>query len=201
VTRQRWCSLVSRFLPELQSPPSLPPSERARRAFLSAPSFPRGALARSLRPMLRTRRSRADVPTAPAAKAAAAVEVPRTPSAARALLEQLERGGRAGRRGNKYGVAPKGERTFEGFLFDSKAELHRFQELELLRRSGEVRLVLRQVPFHLPGGVRYVLDFLVVWADGRLSFEDVKGHRTKEYLAKKKMVEAIHRVTIEERAR
>lgn len=86
----------------------------------------------------------------------------------------------------------------DGITFDSKAELRRYQDLRALQSAGEVLFFLRQVPFHLPGGVRYVLDFLVFWADGHQSFEDVKGHRTALYRVKKRQVEALYPVRITE---
>lgn len=48
---------------------------------------------------------------------------------------------------------------------------------------------LRQVPIHLPGGTRYVLDFLVFLRDGHVDFVDVKGRETKEFRIKKREVE------------
>jgi len=101
-------------------------------------------------------------------------------------------------RRNKYGVSPPEERTVRGILFASKAEARRFEDLELLRRGGAVRFFLRQVPFHLPGGVTYRLDFLVFWADGRTTFEDVKGKRTELYRVKKRQVEELYPVRIDE---
>jgi hypothetical protein len=102
------------------------------------------------------------------------------------------------KRGARYDVAPAGERTVDGILFASKAEAARFLELKALRRSGHVSFFLRQVPFHLPGGARYLLDFLVFWADGRQSFEDVKGHRTEVYELKRRQVAELYGVEIEE---
>lgn len=102
---------------------------------------------------------------------------------------------------NKYGVADKAERTADGIPFDSKKEMHRYMELVQMQRAGSVKFFLRQVPFHLPGGVVYRADFLVVYVNGDIvdvNFEDVKGMRTKEYLMKKKMVEAIYPVKIRE---
>lgn len=57
---------------------------------------------------------------------------------------------------------------------------------------------LRQVPFHLPGGVVYRVDFQEFHANGAVRFVDVKGHRTESYKAKKRMVEALYPVEIEE---
>lgn len=105
---------------------------------------------------------------------------------------------RGGSRGHKYGVSPAAERTVGGTLFGSKAEARRWVELEELRAAGAVRFTLRQVPFHLPGGVRYVADFAVFWADGRVTFEDVKGHATEAYRVKKRLVEALFPVVVQE---
>lgn len=102
------------------------------------------------------------------------------------------------RRRHKYGTAPPAERTVDGVLFASRAEARRYLELKALRAGGAVRFFLRQVPFHLPGGVRYVLDFLVFWADGRETFEDVKGVRTELYELKRRQVLDLYGVEITE---
>lgn len=85
----------------------------------------------------------------------------------------------------------------DGIRFDSKKEARRYEELKLLQRAGDVVFFLRQPMFDLPGGVKYRADFQIFWSDGTVSFEDVKGYETKEFKAKKKMVEAIYPVTIE----
>jgi hypothetical protein len=96
---------------------------------------------------------------------------------------------------NKYN-AKKTER--DGFRFDSQKEARRYDKLMLLKESGEVLFFLRQCPFHLPGNVTYRVDFIVFWVDGHVSIEDVKGMRTPQYVLKKKMVESLYPVTIEE---
>ena len=80
----------------------------------------------------------------------------------------------------------------DGIRFDSKKEAERYGTLKLLHFAGEVLTFIRQVPFHLPGGVRYVCDFQVFWADGSVTFEDVKGFKTASYKAKKRMVEDLY---------
>lgn len=84
----------------------------------------------------------------------------------------------------------------DGFKFASKKELKRYLELKILLSAGEVLLFLMQVPFHLPGGVKYVCDFQVFWNDGNVTFEDVKGFRTPMYILKKKQVEALYPIEI-----
>jgi len=54
------------------------------------------------------------------------------------------------------------------------------------------------VPFHLPGNVTYRVDFQLFYSDGTVRFVDVKGFKTSQYIEKKKMVETIYPVTIEE---
>ena len=83
----------------------------------------------------------------------------------------------------------------DNIKFRSKKERKRYLELRALQHAGECWF-LRQVPFYLPGNVRYVLDFLVFWKDGRQTFEDTKGCKTAMYVAKKKMVEALFPVRI-----
>lgn len=86
----------------------------------------------------------------------------------------------------------------DNIKFSSKKEAKRYNILKLLQKSGDILFFLRQVPFHLPGGVKYVCDFLIFWANGEVTIEDVKGFKTESYKAKKKMVEAIYPVEISE---
>ena len=86
----------------------------------------------------------------------------------------------------------------DGFTFASKKEADRYGELLLARRSGDLLFFLRQVPFHLPGGVKYVVDFVEFWKDGIVVFTDVKGFKTPTYRMKKRMVEALYPVKITE---
>jgi hypothetical protein len=101
-------------------------------------------------------------------------------------------------RGPRIRVAPKAERTCDGILFASKAEKNRYLVLRDLQSAGKILFFLRQVPVHLPGGVKYVADFLVFEHYGRFRFEDVKGHRTELYKLKKRLVESLYPITIHE---
>jgi hypothetical protein len=85
-----------------------------------------------------------------------------------------------------------------GIKFPSKKQARRYQELVLMMRAGEIKMFLREVPFHLPGNVKYLADFVVFNHDGTFVVEDVKGVRTQTYIMKKKMVEALYPVKIEE---
>ncbi len=86
----------------------------------------------------------------------------------------------------------------DGITFASKKEAKRYKELVLLRENGDILFFLRQVPFHLPGNVKYLCDYLIFWANGDVTFEDVKGMKTAMYILKKKQVEALYPIKIAE---
>ena len=86
----------------------------------------------------------------------------------------------------------------DGFKFDSKKEAKYYDDLKLLQQSGELLFFIRQVPFHLPGNVRYVLDFVEFYKNGDVRFVAVKGMITPTYSMKKKLVEASYPIKIEE---
>jgi len=96
---------------------------------------------------------------------------------------------------HKFNAKPT---TINGIRFDSKKEAKYYIEL-LIRRDQlkEIVFFLRQVPFHLPGNVKYVVDFQEFHADGTVHFIDVKGMKTKDFIMKKKMVEDLYPVDIE----
>lgn len=85
----------------------------------------------------------------------------------------------------------------DGIRFDSKIEARYYEQLKLRQRAGEVVFFLRQVPLHLPGSVRYVVDFQEFHSDGSVHFVDVKGMETTEFKTKKRIVESIYPITIE----
>ena len=86
----------------------------------------------------------------------------------------------------------------DGIKFASKREGKRYQSLKMLQEAGIVLFFLRQTPFHLPGGTKYVSDFLVFWSDGNVTVEDCKGFKTALYKAKKQMVEHLYPIKIQE---
>ena len=96
---------------------------------------------------------------------------------------------------HKFRAKPQ---ELDGIKFASKKEAKRYLELKMLRTSGHVVFFLRQVPFHLQGGIKYVADFLVFWENGEVTIEDVKGLKTPMYNTKKKQVEAAYPITITE---
>jgi hypothetical protein len=89
---------------------------------------------------------------------------------------------------NKYHNHPT---TVDGIRFDSKKEARFYEQLKIRKALGEVSYWLRQVPVHLPGGSRYVVDFLVIYTDEQLAPEyiDVKGRETQVFRLKKREIE------------
>lgn len=85
---------------------------------------------------------------------------------------------------------------FDGFKFSSKLEGRYYNELKIKKASGEVVFFLRQVPFHLPGNVKYLVDFVIFLSNGSVEFVDTKGLDTPLSIAKRKQVEALYPVEI-----
>lgn len=101
-------------------------------------------------------------------------------------------------RGAKYSNVPT---EVDGIRFDSKLEAKYYVELDLRRKAGDVLYFLRQVPFHLPGGVIYRVDFQIVSpchpGSVRVNYVDCKGWDTPAGKNKIKQVEALYGVKIE----
>lgn len=90
------------------------------------------------------------------------------------------------------------EEVVDGIKFKSKKEASYYQNLKLLKQSGKLLFFLRQVPFHLPGGVKYVCDFMEFHKDGSVVVTDVKGFKTDMYKTKQKLVEGCFPIEINE---
>lgn len=78
---------------------------------------------------------------------------------------------------------------YDGITFDSKLEGDFYLHLKLQQRAGIVLFFLRQVPIHLPGGTKLIVDFQVFYTDGSCRFLDTKGVEAPEFLIKKREVE------------
>lgn len=94
---------------------------------------------------------------------------------------------------NKYNAVPVID---DGFRFDSTLEHKRYLQLKRLQEDGVVKFFLRQVPFHLTGGVKYKCDFQIFWTNGSITFEDVKGMVTPSFIRQKKQTEAQYPVEV-----
>lgn len=100
---------------------------------------------------------------------------------------------------NKFGAV---KTEYNGYVFDSKKEAARAQELDLLIKAKEVVSVVYQPKFDcVVNGKKictYKADFKVMYKDGHEEIEDVKGFKTPVYKLKKKLVGALFNVEIKE---
>ena len=125
-------------------------------------------------------------------------------------------------RKNKYG-AKKITDPKTGYIFDSKKEYRRWQELKFMERAGQITGLCRQVKFvlipaqyeryeryssktgkRLKDGMRclekevsYIADFVYEQA-GKSVVEDTKGFRTADYIIKRKLMLQVHGIKIQE---
>ena len=89
----------------------------------------------------------------------------------------------------------------DGIGFSSQRERDRYANLKLLERSGTITGLRLQRRWPLVVNGRRI----AVWVsdfdyhrDGRLVVEDCKGFRTREYILKKKLFEALYGLAIQE---
>lgn len=102
----------------------------------------------------------------------------------------------------------------DGIKFDSVKESRRYSELKLLEKAGKIKRLQRQIPFILipaqyaeVNGKRkciereckYIADFTYYDTEtGEAVVEDVKGHRTPEYIIKRKLMLYLKKIRIKE---
>ena len=79
--------------------------------------------------------------------------------------------------------------SVDGHTFDSLREANYYNELKLKLYAKEIKGFCLQPTFILAPGLKYKADFIVFNNDGTSDVIDVKGFRTKEYIAKKKVFE------------
>ena len=107
---------------------------------------------------------------------------------------------------SKYGnhkVVVDGEK-----VADSKHEYNRLCELTVLQRAGEIKDLQLQVKYQLipsqkicgktERGVSYVADFVYWTKDDQFICEDAKGHKTADYIIKRKLMKLIHNIDVVE---
>lgn len=79
--------------------------------------------------------------------------------------------------------------SIDGHTFDSQKEADFYCELKLRLKSGEINGFCLQPIFILAPGLKYKADFIIFNKDNSTEVIDVKGFKTKEYIAKKKVFE------------
>ena len=107
---------------------------------------------------------------------------------------------------SKYGnhkVVIDGEK-----VADSKHEYSRLCELKVLQRAGEIKDLQLQVKYQLipsqkicgktERGVSYIADFVYWTKNDKFICEDAKGHKTADYIIKRKLMKLIHNIDVVE---
>lgn len=84
----------------------------------------------------------------------------------------------------------------DNIKFGSKKESAYYSKLKLAQQSGELLFFLRQVPFDLPGGIKYRADFMCFWKDGLVEVIDVKGFMTELARTKIAMVKDLYKIDV-----
>ncbi len=106
---------------------------------------------------------------------------------------------RAGKAPPKYRNKPT---EVDGIKFPSKREARRWGVLKLMAYAGAISKLQRQVRYPLVvNGEKvgtYVADFVYEDRQGATVVEDAKGMATPVYRLKRKLMQAIHRITISE---
>ncbi len=103
------------------------------------------------------------------------------------------------KRRSKYGNR---KIEIDGKKFDSQHEAAVYAALISRIKAGELKTVLRQVKFDLPGGIVYTADFVTI--DNAMRVEgvyDAKSEATKKirvYINKKKQMKAVWGIEIKE---
>lgn len=81
--------------------------------------------------------------------------------------------------------------------FQSKLEASYFMWIMMEKSKGTILYFLRQVPFHLPGNIKYLVDFQIFMTDGTVKYVDVKGMMTDISWNKIKQVVDLYPVNID----
>ena len=79
--------------------------------------------------------------------------------------------------------------SIDGHVFDSKKEAEYYCDLKNRLRAEDIKGFCLQPIFILADGLRYRPDFIIFNNDNTTEVIEVKGIKTKEYMAKKKMFE------------
>lgn len=95
-----------------------------------------------------------------------------------------------------------------GKVADSKHEFRRLNDLIALQRAGQIKNLQTQVRYKLiPAqkicgvkvrGTDYVADFVYWTSEGQFICEDAKGHKTADYIIKRKLMKMIHDIDVVE---
>ena len=88
--------------------------------------------------------------------------------------------------------------SIDGHTFDSQKEAEYYTQLKLRLQAKDIKGFCLQPTFILAPGLKYKADFIVFNNDQTYDVIDVKGFKTKEYIAKKKVFEDKYNLKITE---
>jgi hypothetical protein len=88
---------------------------------------------------------------------------------------------------NKFGAV----RT-NGYASKREAQYAADLTMRKAATNGDVLDWLEQVPIKLQGGVKYVVDFMIIKRDGTVRFVEVKGHETQAWRNKMRQLAESH---------
>lgn len=88
--------------------------------------------------------------------------------------------------------------SVDGHTFDSKKEAEYYCNLKMRLQANDIKGFCLQPIFMLAPGLKYKPDFIVFNNDDTTEVIDVKGYKTKEYIAKKKVFEEKYNLKIRE---
>lgn len=110
-------------------------------------------------------------------------------------IEKYKEYQKKGTKKSKYGAK---KTNIDGHTFDSQKEADYYCELKLRLQSEDIKGFCLQPIFILVQGLKYKADFIVFNNDNTTEIVDVKGFKTKEYIAKKKVFEDKYNLKIKE---
>ena len=87
--------------------------------------------------------------------------------------------------------------VIDNIRFASQLEGRYYKKLKLRQLSGDIKYFLRQVPLHLPGKTKLVVDFLIFENNGDIRYVDTKGFMTQVAKIKIRQSEALYPIKIE----
>lgn len=101
-------------------------------------------------------------------------------------IEDYKKYQEKGNKRSKYGAK---KTTIDGYTFDSQKEADYYSELNIRLQGKDIKGFCLQPTFILANGLKYKADFVIFNNDKTFEIIDVKGFKTKEYIAKKKVFE------------
>lgn len=87
----------------------------------------------------------------------------------------------------------------DGKRFDSRHEAKMYEEFRLRGLAGEYKALCLQAIFYLPGGIKYLADFVTLNNDGTYTVYDAKSEATRKdakYRLKRRLMKEVLNVEI-----